>query len=55
MKVAIAGASSGVGRHIAEAILSKKTHSVLAILRKPCPELEVQGAQVTLTDYSSAD
>jgi len=55
MKIAIAGASSGVGRHIAEAILSRKTHTTLAILRKPCPELESQGARVIVTDYSSSD
>jgi uncharacterized protein YbjT (DUF2867 family) len=53
MKVAVAGASSGVGRYITEAILKKNKHEVIALSRRPSPELEKLGATVAVVDYSA--
>jgi uncharacterized protein YbjT (DUF2867 family) len=53
MKVAIAGASAGVGRCIAESILKDGTHAVIILSRTAIPALSERGAIVTTVSYSS--
>ena len=55
MKVVVAGANSGIGAHIIDAILAKQKHDVIALIRRPSPDLEAKGAKVSITDYSSVE
>ncbi|KAJ7266398.1 hypothetical protein B0H12DRAFT_1099494 [Mycena haematopus] len=53
MKVAIAGAATGVGRCIAESILNDGTHTVVILSRNAIPALSERGAIVTTVSYDS--
>jgi uncharacterized protein YbjT (DUF2867 family) len=53
MKVAIVGASAGVGRAIADAVLNDGTHTVVILSRTAIPELSERGAIVTTVSYDS--
>lgn len=53
VKVAIAGATGNLGRHITKGILAAKKHDVIALSRSASdPELEALGAQVTAVSYT---
>lgn len=52
VKVAVAGGTGGIGRHIVEGILEKKKHEVIVLSRgASCPELESQGAKIIAVSY----
>ncbi|KAG7148679.1 Oxidoreductase BOA1 like protein [Verticillium longisporum] len=54
--VAVAGGTGGVGRAVVEGIVADGKFSVVILSRKADPELEkTLGAQIVVTDYSSAD
>ena len=53
VKVAVAGGTSNIGRHIAEEILATKKHTVVVLSRSPGHrELEALGAQIAAVDYA---
>ncbi|KAJ6617405.1 hypothetical protein B0H10DRAFT_1797429 [Mycena sp. CBHHK59/15] len=55
MKVAIAGATAGVGRCIAESILKCGTHTLIVLSRNAIPALSEQGAIVCTVSYTSPE
>ena len=53
VKVAVAGGTGGIGRHIVEGILATKKHSVIVLSRSSSNAiLESLGAQVIAVDYN---
>ncbi|KAJ7156510.1 hypothetical protein C8R43DRAFT_1065424 [Mycena crocata] len=55
LKVAVAGATAGVGRCIADSILEHGTHDLVVLSRSPHPALSVKGAIVRVVLYSSSE
>ncbi|THV03628.1 NAD(P)-binding protein [Dendrothele bispora CBS 962.96] len=55
MKVALAGASAGVGWHIADRILSRGRHELTILSRQSMPEFSSRGAHVKTISYESID
>jgi uncharacterized protein YbjT (DUF2867 family) len=53
MKVAIAGATAGVGRCIAESILNDGTHTLIVLSRTAIPVLSQRGAIIATVSYDS--
>jgi len=53
VKVAVAGGTGGIGRHIVEGILSTNKHSLIALSRSSSnPTLEALGVQIIAVDYN---
>jgi uncharacterized protein YbjT (DUF2867 family) len=52
MKVAVAGATTGVGRCIAQSILDSGNHQLIVLSRTTIPALAEQGAVVRVVSYS---
>ncbi|KAK7445061.1 hypothetical protein VKT23_014923 [Stygiomarasmius scandens] len=55
MKVALAGASTGVGWHIADAILAGGRHELTILSRHGITEFTARGANVIIVSYDTAD
>ncbi|KIJ28626.1 hypothetical protein M422DRAFT_54518 [Sphaerobolus stellatus SS14] len=54
VRIAIAGGTGGIGRHIVEALLATKKHSVVVLSRSIShPALSAQGAEIISVDYSN--
>ena len=53
VKVAVAGGTGTIGRHIVEGILAAKKHTVIVLSRSSSyPQLEALGAQIVAVSYS---
>ncbi|KAB8437431.1 hypothetical protein FH972_025109 [Carpinus fangiana] len=50
--VALAGASTGLGHQILQALLDTKKHNVVVLSRGPSPDLAALGANVKTVDYN---
>lgn len=56
MKIAIAGANAGVGRHISEALLEQGKHTIVILSRgNDLPFLSKRGAHIESVSYESQD
>lgn len=54
VNVAVAGGAGGIGRHVVEAILATKKHSVRVLSRSSSnPQLAALGAEIVAVDYTS--
>lgn len=52
VKVAVAGGTGGIGKHIVEGVVEKQKHEVVVLSRKStCPELEKLGVQIVAVSY----
>lgn len=52
VRVAVAGGTGGIGRHIVEGILETKKHDVIVLSRSAnCPQLETLGAKIIAVSY----
>ena len=54
VKVAIAGGTGKIGRHILDAIIVSKKHDVIVLSRFADPELEDRGVKVTAVSYTDS-
>jgi len=54
VKVAVAGGTGGIGRHIVEGILATKRHNIVVLSRSSSnPHLEALGVQIAAVDYTN--
>jgi uncharacterized protein YbjT (DUF2867 family) len=51
VRIAISGASKGIGRHLVDAVIHSGKHQCVVLSRKESPELSSLGAKVVPVDY----